>query len=353
MSDYCFECEAVPGFLGFRGSLARDLLALFHGVNKKGFLIQMGNSHYKMEPPSAVSICSETRVWALNATFLGSWFLIGLIMDLRVRTFMLVVGAFVVVMVVIALGPKINHLFATSMLPELVDPRLIRFSQNSIRSRFHDGSLVTGPPRSEQPQIAVVAIQHEGNPYTELFAVNNRTLFNAAYNGIDRLRVILIDKPSNWASRFTCTGGGICITVCADLPQQQFDAYQDVLVEPLVSIPLQQQFDEYLDALHEPLVTIPASSLNPYEARGICFVVLEVRDLVKPQRPETLFSILRAFSADINIQEVEGERSYARIHVDNQDTELITNIKAIGKQRGKKVVVREVGDLSPYDSPRD
>jgi len=159
----------------------------------------------------------------------------------------------------------------------------------------------------------------DGIPCPTVYALNNRTLFNVAYNGVKKVRVLIVDPPSDWNVRFTGAHCGYCIELKA----------------------------------HLEAVVIPLSSLCSNEPRGRCFVVLEARNLIKPQRSDdSLLLLLQDFAADIKIEEVQGARSYARIRVYCRDADLAKKIiKAIGEQRGKTVEVREVPNERRYASP--
>jgi len=236
--------------------------------------------------------------------------------------------------IIIMLG-VFGVIFLYRMLPKdqsipfrlLLDPRKIRFSQDSISHRFHDGSPVKGPPKSPHPKVAVVRLAQEGRGVF-WFALNNRTLFNALYNGVGKVDVVIVDKPKDWDLRFTSKYPWICTTVRG----KKHTEHTGYFTPCAANLPLSAQISE--------------------EPRNVCFVVLEARNLIKPQRSETLFSMLRDF--DLRIYEVTGERSYARVRVDTQDTALIKNvIKGEAKKRGRKVEIREVEDQCQFESPRD
>lgn len=102
--------------------------------------------------------------------------------------------------------------------------------------------------------------------------------------------------------------------------------------------------------------TIPADAFPSTAPRAVGSVVLEVRNLIKPRRRQvdTLVSLLRLRFPTLPVEEVSGERSFARIRV-SLDTEAVAvaAIKLIAQESGKKIDVREVPGTRVFNSPRE
>jgi len=103
-------------------------------------------------------------------------------------------------------------------------------------------------------------------------------------------------------------------------------------------------------------VRIPAQSFPTSEPRSVCFVVLEVKNLVNPKNRLSFYSLLKDMAPDLDIRPFD-ERSKFRVRVNEDDVELIQSMaKAIAERRGKNVRgVRcvEIEGLHEYESPRD
>jgi len=101
---------------------------------------------------------------------------------------------------------------------------------------------------------------------------------------------------------------------------------------------------------------IPAESFPSTQIRSRCWLVLEARNLVNPQK-NTLYALLIDMCPDLNIQRFHGERDYARVRVTEDDKPLVRSaIKALAKQLGKQpksVDCFEVEGERRFDSPRD
>merc|ERR1712066_467076 len=101
-------------------------------------------------------------------------------------------------------------------------------------------------------------------------------------------------------------------------------------------------------------ITVVGASDPPPQPIGS--VVLEVRNLIKPRRRQidTLVGLLRLRFPTLLVQEVTGERWYARVRVAfAHEAEAVKSIKAIAREAGKQIDVREVPGTRLVDSPRD
>lgn len=225
-------------------------------------------------------------------------------------------------------NPDFEQLFWLQLLPpgqQLLSPHQCRYSQDSISSWFRDGQYITGQRQSQQ--YAICACFHEG----ELFTLNNRTLFSAVIHGIWPIRVTIVEKPSTWSSRFTSCLPWTSIRV---RPSHRFHP---------------------MDVLRESLV-IPAEAFpsNARQAEG--HVVLEVNNIVNSRQPqsETLVNILRTRCPGFNIEEFEGDRSFARARIRIADEVVVRAvIKTVGRERRKRVTISEVSGTRVFLSPRD
>jgi len=105
-----------------------------------------------------------------------------------------------------------------------------------------------------------------------------------------------------------------------------------------------------------PFVKIPAESFPSTHAPSRCWLVLESRNLVNPQK-NTHYGLLTDMCADLNIQRFHGERDYTRVRVTEDDKPLVRSaIKALAKQlckQPKTVDCFEVEGERRFDSPRD
>jgi len=201
----------------------------------------------------------------------------------------------------------------------------LRFCQDSIATRFRDGSSVYGPCRGPS-HPKVIACFHSEVDGTRLYALNNRTLFNAIHNKVSSIIVHVVDKPSDWESRFTGKKPWLCMRVRH------------------VGQPM---------SMH---VKIPAEAFPPAHVASRCLIVLEARNLVHPKK-NNLWSLINDMCPELNAQAVEGDRAYARVRVAQDDEALVRCVvKAIAKTLGKKVNTVdcfEVEELRRFESPRD
>lgn len=218
-----------------------------------------------------------------------------------------------------------------------INPHRLKFCQDSISRFFHDGTSVfkrcEGTPK-------ILACFHKELDGIRLFALNNRTLFNAIYRNLNEVIVNIIEKPEDWPRRFT----GRRLWMCIEVRQRKSMAQSD-RVEPHCGWP-----DA---ALRIPDTAFPGGE----EHRSICFVVLEVRNLVNPRKKDTLFALLKDMSSDLDVRAVEGPRAYARVRINENDVPLVRSmVKAIAERMGKQVWTVEcveVEDMRLYDSPRN
>lgn len=180
-----------------------------------------------------------------------------------------------------------------------------------------------------------------GEKYARLFALNNQTLFNARHNSGKVsffIQVHIVPKPSDWDRRFT-----------AKKPWRSIHVREEVH-------PSGGMFHQRADRQHALRIRVDVfPSIQPNMGGD---VVLEVRNLVNAKKGKPLFALLQNMCRDteitINIQQVEGDRAYARVRVSNQDEALVRSmIKAIGQQRDKKLSVHEVDGTRSFASPRD
>lgn len=108
--------------------------------------------------------------------------------------------------------------------------------------------------------------------------------------------------------------------------------------------------------LETHVFTIPADAFPSSQPRPAGSVVLEVRNLIKPRRRQvdTLVSLLQLRFPALPVEPVSGERSFARIRVScEHEAVAVASIKAIAKESGKQIDVREVPGTRLFDSPRD
>eukprot|EP00928_Gymnodinium_smaydae_P064888 TRINITY_DN48124_c0_g1_i1.p1 TRINITY_DN48124_c0_g1~~TRINITY_DN48124_c0_g1_i1.p1 ORF type:complete len:130 (+),score=23.66 TRINITY_DN48124_c0_g1_i1:45-434(+) len=89
----------------------------------------------------------------------------------------------------------------------------IRYCQDSIKAEFGNGGRVKSQLGHWMRDYKIEAVIHEGGLYT----LNNRTWFAAKH--FDRVGsptwvdVTVVEKPSDWESRFTTTNDGSSIEV--------------------------------------------------------------------------------------------------------------------------------------------
>lgn len=165
-----------------------------------------------------------------------------------------------------------------------------------------------------------------------LFALNNRTLFNAIHRNVNEVIVNIVEKPDDWPRRFTGNRHWMCIKV----------RRRTIIAKPCSS------------EMHA--VRIPAPAFLGGDNRSICFVVLDVRNLVNA-RKDTLFALLKDMSSELGVRAVDGPRAFARVRINEDDVPLVRSmVKAIAKRIGKQVWTVdcfEVDGMRSYESPRD
>lgn len=206
-----------------------------------------------------------------------------------------------------------------------ISPRRVKFCQDSISRFFHDGTSVFDFPQ-DIPKIS--ACFHQEYDGTRLFALNNRTLFNAIHTNVDEIIVNIVKKPSDWPRRFTGSRPWMCVKVRGS------------------EAPLRAYYSA---------AKLPASAFPGGGHRSLCLVVLEARNLVNSKK-DTLVDLLKDMSPDLDVQPVVGPRAFARVRVNESDVPLIKRmIKAIAERMGKNVRAVdcfEVDGLRLYESPR-
>jgi len=215
---------------------------------------------------------------------------------------------------------------ATGVLAHMrLSPHQLLYSQDSIASCFQDGRAITSRLREYSIVACLWTIPCGPEKYTtELFTLNNRTLFSAIYNGVETVKVAIVETDG-FQDRFTASRP--FTTIRRRRSTRQF----------AVAIP---------EALRVPVV------------RG--HAVLEADRIInrRPGQEETLGSMLRErrahnkFYIQGSIDNEEGPRSYARVRVSINDEDAIRSaIKDIGKERGKRVNVKTISRV--FESPRD
>lgn len=106
----------------------------------------------------------------------------------------------------------------------------------------------------------------------------------------------------------------------------------------------------------DAIIELPAAAFPQNVPRPSGSVVIEVNNIIKPRQPqvETLVGLLRVRCPGFNVEDVEGERSYARARISLADEDVIRAvIKAIGRERRRRVNIVEVSGTRVFLSPRD
>lgn len=209
--------------------------------------------------------------------------------------------------------------------PWLMSPCHLGYCQDSVATCFRDGRDIT-TRLSSYSVIACYDYDHDG----VLLALNNRTLYSALYNGIEEIAVVIVKKPSDWDRRFT-----------AEPP------YAFVHVRPRIT-------PHALSALELPAAVFPGA--EPSGPTGL--MVLEVDKLInrrnRDNQESSLTNLLKKYCPQLHLEEVDGERSYARVRIRMEDEALIREVlKAIGRERGKRgMSIRVVKGSQIFESPR-
>jgi hypothetical protein len=202
----------------------------------------------------------------------------------------------------------------------LIEPESLMYSQDSIQCRFSGGrwagrtvydktTVHDWGQRSRSRMILadgshlcwdwtdshrILASFHTvpGETYPRLFAISNRTLFNARYNSDTIsmwIQVRIVPKPSDWDRRFTAK-------------------------KPWSSIHVREDRHPHGEMIHMAL-RIPVDAFPSDQPNIGGDVVLEVRNLVNPKKDEPLFALLQNMCRDseitVAIQQEEGLRAYA------------------------------------------
>jgi len=182
--------------------------------------------------------------------------------------------------------------------PTWMSPHRLKFCQNSISAQFQDGTSVFAP-RCGIPKV--LACFHG----VRLFALNNRTLFNALRNDVEPVIVTVVEKPSDWHLRFSGKRPWMCMKVRLGVQLRS-----------------------------APFIKIPVESFPSPQASSPCWLLLEAPNLVNPKK-RTFYDLLADMCPDLNIRRFQGEREYARVRVIEDDQPLVRSaIKALAKQLG-------------------
>ena len=235
--------------------------------------------------------------------------------------------------------------------PWLISPLHLSFCQSSVKRCFRDGRDITTKLHSYN----VIVCYHDGI----LFTLNNRTLYSALYNEIEEIAVLIVKKPLDWDRR----------------PNRRFTAKP-----PYTFVHVRTEHDEMLYKIQKMIededpgpyfsqprlsgglgVVIPALAFpgaEPSGPTGSGLVVLEVDNLInsknRDNQESSLTNLLKKYCPQLHLEEVDGERSYARVRIRMEDEALIREVlKAIGRERGKRgMSIRVVPGSQIFESPR-
>ena len=219
--------------------------------------------------------------------------------------------------------------------PLLMNPWHLRYCQDSVARCFRDGRDIT----TKLPSYSVIACYHNGI----LFTLNNRTLYSALHNGIVEIAVLIVKKPFDWDRRFSAKPQYTSVRVRTNRHDES-DHYI--------------AHDEYYSAAALVALQLPAAAFPGAEPSGPTgLLVLEVDRLINSKNrdnQESLTNLLKKYCPQLHLEEVDGERSYARVRLRMEDEALVREvIKAIGKERGKRgMSIRVVEGSRIFESPR-
>lgn len=210
--------------------------------------------------------------------------------------------------------------------PFLMSPLHLRYCQDSVAGCFRDGRDITTRLRSYN----AIACYHEGI----LFSLNNRTLYSALHNGIEEIAVLIVKKPFDWDRRFTAK-------------------------PPYRSVRVRENRHDESDHYVAHALPLPAAAFPGAEPSGPTgLMVLEVDKLInrkhRDNQESSLTNLLKKYCPQLHLEEVDGERSYARVRIRMEDEALIREVlKAIGRERGKRgMSIRVVPGSRIFESPR-
>ena len=228
--------------------------------------------------------------------------------------------------------------------PWLMSPLHLSYCQASVKGWFRDGQGITTKLHSYN----VIACYHDGI----LFTLNNRTLYSALHNEIEEIAVLIVKKPLDWDRRFTAKPPYTFVhvrtnrhdeTLCEMLEDSNWcGAVVGAVVGPV-------------DGIQLPAAAFPGA--EPSGPPGL--VVLEVDRLInsknRDNQESSLTNLLKEYCPKLHLEEVDGERSYARVRIRMEDEALVREvIKAIGRERGKRgMSIRVVQGSQIFESPRD
>lgn len=214
-----------------------------------------------------------------------------------------------------------------------ISPCRLLFSQDSIAETFRDGSSFFLPLR----QHNILACFHECSG-VHLFALNNRTLFNALHNNISTVFVTIVDRPRDWHRRFTGKPPWTCVHVRRSVIRNCTSS----------SVGISGQFVR-IPAESVPFPMTPAPSHQRW-------VLLEVKKLVNPTT-DTFYELLNEMCPDLDIKPCEGDKQHVRVWATTEAMPLVqTAVKALAKKVGRQprtVYCVQVPGMQRFDSPRD
>ena len=210
--------------------------------------------------------------------------------------------------------------------PWLMSPLNLGYCQDSVAACFRDGQDIRNRLRS----YSVIACYHDGI----LLSLNNRTLYSALYNGIEEIAVVIVKKPFDWDQRFSAKPPYTFVRVRTNRHDESGHYIAHALPLPAAAFP----------------------GAEPSGPTGL--MVLEVDRLInsknRDNQESSLKNLLKKYCPQLHLEEVDGERSYARVRIRMEDEALIREVlKAIGKERRKHgMSIRVVEGSRIFESPR-
>eukprot|EP00929_Paragymnodinium_shiwhaense_P069327 TRINITY_DN34976_c0_g1_i1.p1 TRINITY_DN34976_c0_g1~~TRINITY_DN34976_c0_g1_i1.p1 ORF type:complete len:333 (-),score=19.39 TRINITY_DN34976_c0_g1_i1:31-885(-) len=209
-----------------------------------------------------------------------------------------------------------------------IDPRHLKYSQDSIKRQFLHGpsagkdvhTRIDCHPLKACVKYRIEACFHCVDGKIHLFAINNRTLFNAKYNKVPLVLLTIKHCPGDWSSRFT-----------AQPP------YKDIFVRGRGSLP--HEPSSARSRLFARRATATREDLPQGEVR-LC-----VMNLIKEGDGETVIGLLKQheLSRDINVQKVEGDHAEISIRVSRASEDIVCSIiQKLGDEHGVQPIVLEL-----------
>lgn len=233
--------------------------------------------------------------------------------------------------------------------PWLMSPLHLSYCQVSVAKCFWDGRDIT----TEIHRYNVIACYHDGM----LFTLNNRTLYSALHNGIEEIAVLIVKKPLDWDRRFTAKPPYTFVRVRTHWHDEMHKDARKSLCTTTGAITTSFTFSGLFSGrvgMRLPAAAFPGAV--PAGPTGL--MVLEVDRLInsknRDNQESSLTNLLKKYCPQLHLEEVDGERSYARVRIRMEDEALIREvIKAIGKERGKRgMSIRVVPGSQIFESPR-